>query len=305
MEYDVYHDESQEAGYWHGILLVPVKNRSILLSGLYDIRKNTNYNEPIAFKGIKKPSGKHFQSTRSYCSFGVCSLIQRLKRDPCGYITGKIIHSLNGMREFEYKTIKGIIGAKFIVARVVNHLKSLDESEFIDHGEKMEKTYCHALKGGLHLFGDENNSITIRSFHFDGWKQYGRHVSQEKILSCLNNLRPYCSISNEVIIDDRTSDHRESESQSEDDCQLLQLTDVLIGSFRSVLGECKNDTQRKLAVPIEQLVFRWNQGPARMKNSRWYKGYCISECLKENGEWQFRQIEGRKSNFEQFTLGMS
>lgn len=29
MDYDLYHDESQEGGYWHGMLLVPREKREI------------------------------------------------------------------------------------------------------------------------------------------------------------------------------------------------------------------------------------------------------------------------------------
>lgn len=305
MEYDVYHDESQEAGYWHGILLVPTQNKSLLLNVLAEIRANTNYDAPATIKGINKPSGKPFQTIRSFASFGVCSLVQRLKGGACGYITGKVIHDRIGRREFEYKTINKVIGAKFVVSRIVDHLKSLDNNHFNDHCDKMEVTFCHALKGGIHLLGDNNNSIVIRSLHFDECKQYGRHVSLDKILSGLNYLRPYCSISKDIFLDDRTSDHRESNSQSYDDCQLLQLADVLIGAFRTILGDCKNDIQKKIAMPISQLIDRWNQGYARMKNSKWHKGFCISECFIEDGKWHFRQIENVKNVSEQLEIQFS
>lgn len=302
MEYDIYHDESQEAGYWHGILLVPIMNRSVLLDVLKEIRANTNYFDPVAMKGINKPSGKPFQTTRSFASFSTCALTQRLKRESCGYITGKIIQNDTGKREFEYKNIKNPICAKFIVSRIVDHLKSLNNHYYRDHCEKMEVTFCHALKGGIHFLGEQENPISIRSIHFDGYKQYGRHVSLDKILSGMNNLRPYCSMSSKISIDDRSSDHREQDSQFYDGCQLLQLTDVLIGAFRTILGDCKNSIQEKISVPIRQLVDRWNQGYARMKNSRWYKGFCISECIHENGLWQFRQINKEEQDPSQISL---
>ena len=32
MEYELYHDESKENGYWHGMLLVPVTKKSELVA---------------------------------------------------------------------------------------------------------------------------------------------------------------------------------------------------------------------------------------------------------------------------------
>ena len=29
---------------------------------------------------------------------------------------------------------------------------------------------------------------------------------------------------------------------------------------------------------------------ARMKNSRWFGGFCISECYVENDQWQFNDL---------------
>ena len=302
MEYDVYHDESQENGYWHGILLVPVSSKSLLLDVLSEIRSNTKYDAPVGIKGLNKPSGKPYQTARSFVSFGACALVQRLKGETCGYVTGKIIHDSIGKREFEYKTIKKGIGIKFIVSRIIDHLKSLDSNDFQDHCKKMEVTFRHALKGGIHLLGNQENPIVVRSLHFDGWEQYGRHVSLDNIVLGLNNLRPYCSLSKNIYLEDKTSDHRDNNSQSYEDCQLLQLTDLLIGSFRTILGECKNNIQKNIAIPMEQLVSRWNQGHARMKNSKWYKGFCISECFRENREWRFQQIEVTKNTSEQYTL---
>jgi hypothetical protein len=46
MDYELYHDESQEAGYWHGILLVP---------GHEEARDNTGYYHPFSLKKVRNP----------------------------------------------------------------------------------------------------------------------------------------------------------------------------------------------------------------------------------------------------------
>lgn len=302
MDYDVYHDESQEAGYWHGILLVPKEKRSRLLDTLENIRNNINYKEPISFKRVSKSSGKKFQSVHLWLLYGVCALAQRLKGDPVGHLSGKIKRDRQGKREFEYIRFTEKIEAKFIVFRVRDHLKSLGEEIFEDHGQKVETTFGFGLKGGIHMLGDLFHPIRVTSFHFDGYQQYGRRLNLSYIQNRLTGLREYCSIASDVRLDDRSSDHREADCQSYEDCQLLQLTDTLVGAFRTVLGEVKNEHQKKASFPVKQLVDRWNRGYARMKHSKWHKGFCISECYREDGSWMFKQIGNKLYDSGQMSL---
>jgi len=65
MEYDLYHDESQEGGYWHGILLIPRINRNIFLNHLERVREETKYGHIITLKGLKN-KGSRFNCTRAW-----------------------------------------------------------------------------------------------------------------------------------------------------------------------------------------------------------------------------------------------
>ena len=38
MDYEIYHDESKEYGYWHGILLVPTVTKAIIVENLEKAR---------------------------------------------------------------------------------------------------------------------------------------------------------------------------------------------------------------------------------------------------------------------------
>ena len=128
--------------------------------------------------------------------------------------------------------------------------------------------------------------------HFDGYEHYARHIDKSRIVGRLHGLRKYCSISErDDLIDDRSSDHRKINAQDYDDCQLLQLTDLLIGSFRTVLGEKTRDIHSKLAYPIKQMVVRYRKGYARMRNSRWFDSFCMSQCHLDDGSWKFETIE--------------
>ena len=54
MEYELYHDESQVDGYWHGMLLVPVSKKQDYLEQLELARKNTRYFSKIGIKGVRR-----------------------------------------------------------------------------------------------------------------------------------------------------------------------------------------------------------------------------------------------------------
>jgi hypothetical protein len=239
----------------------------------------------------------------SWITYAVCALAQRTTTEPLGFRTGKITHDTDGRRKFEHEVLKEEMGCRFILFRVPDYFESLDHDRFEDYCEKVETTYAFALKGGMHLFGTEQNPIVVQSLHFDGYEHYQRHINIEKVRLVMNQLRSYCSLSQNLQIDDRGSDHRiPDKSQSFDDCQLLQLTDVLVGAFRTILGESKNQVQLRASQPVAQLVHRWNQGPARMRNSRWYRSFSISECLRQNGNWHFQNIQKAVGPSGQLTI---
>lgn len=302
MEYDLYHDESQEAGYWHGILLIPTERKKQLLDILQKVRTNLRYFEVINFKGLKKAGGKHFQSVKSWLEIGVCSLMQRFKGDVICYSTGKVIFDKRGKRSFEYETLKKIIGVKFILFRIKGGHSILDNTYFSDYGAKVETTLRMGVKGGLHLLGSVDDTIKILSFHFDGHEHIGRHYDINRIVDRISDLRSYILFDKKLIVDDRSSDHRKTESQDYDDCQLIQLTDILTGAFRTILGEAKNNIQKKVSYPVLQLIDRWNAGRRRMQNSRWHGGFCISQCYLENSQWVFENIDLKKDLSNQLSF---
>lgn len=72
------------------------------------------------------------------------------------------------------------------------------------------------------------------------------------------------------------SNHNSSDCQKYADCQFLQLADLLIGAFRSILIEPTRQIHGDLAYPIKSLILRYQEGIARMKNSRWLNSFCMS-----------------------------
>lgn len=288
MQYELYHDESKENGYWHGMLLVPVNQKRILVEYLKQARNNTSYQHPIGIKKVKR-KGRVFNCAGAWIHIGVASLISKQQGLPLPISTGELLHGKKQYNKFNH-----LIGAKFIVFRETdNHLKMENHT---DYGSKVETTFRMGLKGGLHFLGDKQHTIEIVKMHFDGHEHYARHLDKSRIVDRLSGLREYCSISDvEDLIDDRTSNHQQKERQLYEDCQLLQLTDLLVGSFRTILGEATREIHLSLASPVKRIIERYQQGYARMRNSRWNNSFCISQCSLVDGTWQFSTIQYEKN----------
>lgn len=177
-------------------------------------------------------------------------------------------------------------GLKLVVFRERDDHKLL--ASHLDYGAKVETTFRIGFKCGLHSLFDENNPIVVSSLHFDGHEHYQRNIDTNRIIERLKpELRQYCQIEDGIVVDDRHGKHRQEDAQSKADHEFLQMTDLLIGSFRAVLGVNKSEVQAEVAAPVAGLVKKWNAGAARMKNSRWNRGFCISQCYLENNGWKF------------------
>ena len=286
MDYELYHDESKVDGYWHAILLIPVAKKQALLQLLSQARQNTNYIEPLGIKKIKKYN-RIYNCADSWVQIGVAVLMSRTKTEPYPVSLGD-----NTRGQKHYSLFKIVVGAKFILFKNRDNLKEM--TGHLDYGSKVETTFRIGLKGGLHLLGDQSEGIHITRMHFDGHAHYHRHLSRDRIIERLTGLRDYCSISTaDDVIDDRTGNHKKAECQEYDDCQILQLTDLLIGCFRTVLTPVTKTSEihRKLAQPVKEIVDRYQQGSARMWNSRWRNSFCMSQCYLESGSWKFDEIE--------------
>lgn len=292
MDYDLYHDESQKGGYWHGILLVPRINRRKFLNSLKLIRDEIDYPYPIAFKGLKQ-KGLKFNCVKSCLQLGVGSFMQYYKNEPYVVSTEKRNYSIDDKRRcINYKKIliinsnKKIIGSKFILFRDRNTHTKVGNG-YPDFASKIETTLRMGLVGGVHYLGDKDNPIHIKSIHFDGHEHYGRNIDKKRIIDRICGLRNYCSFDEDILIDDRTSKHNKSNSQEYDDCQFLQLTDILIGAFRTILDFAKNDIQKEVSFPVKEIINKQQVGYKRMKNSRWFGSFCMSECWIKNDRWNF------------------
>jgi len=301
MDYEIYHDESKEHGYWHGILLVPTATKPLIINHLIQVRKYVDYQYPLSFKKINAKN-KIFNCAEAWLDFAVGSMITKFNsKCPYQIFTGEKIRDIKQLSIFDDMVKRNYLGVKFILSRDREQFKNMYDS--LDYGGKVEISFRIAFKGGLHYIFSEDNHARIVKIHFDGHRHYDRNIDPERIHNRLKGLRDYCQLKENCPIDDGSSDHRKDGSQKYNDCQLLQLTDLFVGSFRTAfgyLGEGKISAQRKLAEPVKTLVKRYKEGYARMKNSRWRDSFCVSESFIEDGKWRFQNIEYAESKEKQY-----
>ena len=292
MDYELYHDESKEHGYWHGILLVPTAKKSLIIKHLKQVRVNVKYEHPLRFTKIDVINRK-FSCAEAWIDFALGSMITKFSLKVRHQIsTGERIRGKDKLVIFDDLVKGNVLGVKFILFRDRDQFKNMYSS--LDYAGKIETSFRIGMKWGLHSLFSEENQVCIVKIHFDGYKHYGRNVDPRRIVERLNGLRRYCQFNESCQIDDSSSAHRKESSQKYDDFQFLQLTDLLVGSFRTAfgfLGQGKIQAQIKLAEPVKELVKRYKQGFARMQNSRWRNSFCVSESFIEDGKWQFQDIE--------------
>lgn len=281
-------------GYWHGMLLVPESKRDTLLDLLEEQRNYIGYSFPLSFKDIKDTGKKH-DLAKMWVHIAVASLIHDFKnKEHRIYYPGKRLRGGThyDFLDFKEKVKNEPIACKFILFREMSGLKNL--SPVLDYGAKVETTCRMGLKGGLNLFSNSTDNIEICNIHFDGHKHYKRNIDKNRLLGRLSGLKDNIVLDiDKVVLDDRSSDYRRSDSQDYDDCQFLQLIDFLVSSSRIILGDShSNKYQTQIAQEsIKSLIDKFNKGRARMEKSRWNNSFCLSQCFIDNEGWCFKNFD--------------
>jgi len=282
--YELYHDESARSGYWHGMLLVPVSQKEAFVRYLVTARELVGYPYKISFKKINRPGAKR-DLAEAWLSIALGFMRSESKHIRYYYYTGA-----RGEREKAHQLLDDqASGVKFIIFRERdNHANML---QYPDETSKVETSFRFGFKGGLHYLFSEDNPVCVTKIHFDGYLHQGRHIDRQRVVARLSGLRSYCGVVDQPdLIDDRASDPDAEDAQPYADCQLLQMIDLLIGSFRAAFGYYSNPSQWLLARYARTLVDKYKQGLPRMRASRWNRAFCMSQCHLENGSWHFETI---------------
>lgn len=289
--YDIYHDESKEESYWHGFLIVPRSQRQYFLRLLQKARENTEYCNEVSYKNMKNRKstlGKLATIIESWTSIAIASL-QQQKLD-----TLPVKFHLGGMsREFIPK-LDDLIKCRFVIFKEKdNHKKMYNSMNKLEH---IETTFRMGLKGGIHCLFNNDNPIKIGNVYIDGdehYRQYGRTFDINKtLLRFKNEARDYVHFLKDSKLIPQRSDHKKIEkNQKIENSYLLQLCDILIGGIR-FYSFCRDDKhiKSKISYACKKLLKYDINNQYRMKNSRFYNGFLLSEAWLENGEWKFNQL---------------
>jgi hypothetical protein len=286
MDVDIYHDESKEGGYWHGILVVPRASRVALLDMLASARVHTRFGAPVGVKGMKPGKPGKLNCLRSFMSIGVASMIRK-GRAP--YSTGRRTF-VDGAHHPEMATVSPL-NVKFAVLRSASHFEDL---ALDSHKKSVEITLRIGIKGLLHYArtAPDFEPLCIRSLHVDGHEHYGGRLDEDRILGRLRGeLRDGLTIAPDAGILDHTSDHSKASADAYDDCQLLQLTDSLVGGLRIGLTDTSHLVHKERCTsPLLAVYERSLGGWGRMQNSRWGMNFTASSVRVENGALCFEPV---------------
>lgn len=272
--YDLFYDECKEDGYWHAIFFVPKFKYDHLLSYLNEAREDYPFKYRLHFSNIgeNEPTDSlRTQLTASYISIGCASLQQqKFERYPPKAKIGK--------RARLIKPIKG----KFSVYRV---LSSAPNENLIT------ETLKSALKGALHFLFDGQQNFEIHRIVFEGESLQG--LNDKKIIMKLSNeVRPYVKIlPNNFSF--KTSDHTKTDSKEDfNDSQILQLCDSMLGATRfSALNNLTKNARSITSSPIQEILSYSEKPFVRMKQSRFFRGFSLSEAKKHRDNWAFSNLK--------------
>jgi len=290
MKYCLYHDESKVDGYWHGMLLVPEKEKDHVVDHLRKARENTHYRDPIGIKNIRRSSGRIFTCAEAWMLLAVGAM-----RTKIGDEVYPVHYGERERNKLKYSPFRECLGLKFILFRSVDDHQRM--ALLATYAQRVETTFRVGLKGGMHYLGTNQDPIDVVSMHFDGHEHYGRHIDYARIVGRLTGLRRYCGVPEDKRdIHDHPSDHRKCSSEEYADCQLLQLTDLMIGAFRTRLGHhtsSRHETFGHIAgLPLEA----YQRGYTGYMNSRWASSLWMSQCQVVNGEWEYTTLDCERAN---------
>jgi len=184
MDYELYHDESIETGYWHGLLFIPAGYRNEINSLLKSVREDAGYNDRQAlnFKRLDG-HGDKFKALFSSLQLFICLTRRVIKPDDPGAVRRRAPHYNKeiGLR-VEYEEVVRIqkpYGVRFVLLKERDAHRKM--SSYPDHASKIETTFRFALKGGCHFMFDECCPITLKKIYFDGHLHYGRVLPQLEV----------------------------------------------------------------------------------------------------------------------------
>ena len=281
-KYRVFHDETKEGGYWHGLLFVPEESRNQVIEVLEELRKVTWHKDPIGWKNVGNRKNRVTGLIEQWIQWSIGWMRTAEKGEP--YYVPRIQRS----RKKEYIQLEEKLGIKFAALWFEDGFKEMKCSS--DYGGKVETTLGFILKYALKYFG-EAERIELISIHVDGHEHYQRKLQLSNILKKIeDDHESYVINPRELKLHQGPSDPRRVGSQNYKDCQFLQLTDLLIGATRTCCGYEEKEMKHRLAKPVSMPLEASARGSKGYKNSRWYRSFIVRRAFVVDCDWKFEPL---------------
>ncbi len=281
-EYEIWHDESKEGGYHHGILLIPIDKKFEILNFLKKIRDEYGFShsQKIKFAGSLKKSINRRCISNQLSLFSHIIKSQKIKDD--NLITRLCNPTEKNRYTKEYShflEISGLFDCRFGLLKIEDNFKAL---HFNNYAKKVEKTFNFILKACCHGMFSKNNPIEITKFYFDGDEHHGGKIDLSNIIN--GNFRDYIKIDNYIDIDSRHRDERNDETAI-----IIDFVDVIVGAWRHKLNN--ESDKMDILKPISEIYDRLvNNMIFLNKNSKWYKSISLSEFKIKDDQICFPDI---------------
>ena len=270
----LYHDSSDEPFHAHGCLVIPTRSRTLLLNELKDSRRRWSRETKLHFNEF---SGARWSPAERCANHWLKLGVEALRH--------------KGMTS----PFSGPLSCKLGVI-LFDKRSHVELNRF--GGDRKERrvrwteTLVRILLTGVIRFCYESErTVCIEGIVTDG-APYHRSLSECRILERLKErLGPLVTIAPGASIRHVFSDHRDNKCSSEDDAQLLQLVDLLLGSVVSHAANIHpiGSKKERLRHAVSDMLTKESRGSGFAASGH-YRAYSIFQARIENGEWIFNPI---------------
>jgi hypothetical protein len=283
ISYEVWHDEYKGDEnlnvYWHGLYFVPVDQKPQIISDLQAIRDEhkISYEQDFKFaSSLQKP--KSCRVIENHLLLFVHSLIVKeleAQTDIRNRDDGK-----KYKKDFtSFLNLSGLYGCKFILFKIPDNHEALKNEEQ-SYANRVETTFRHALRSGLHFLCSED--VQISKFYFDGHEHHGRNIDLNRIIK--GEMRNHVHLAEDLSIDDTQMSDRDVDTK-----MIICLVDNIIGGLTASLNSV--DDPNSALYPLSGIIDRENQGTLNLNvNGKWYKSISMFEMNISNNNKRFGPI---------------
>jgi hypothetical protein len=270
----LYHDSSDEPFHAHGCLVIPTQSRVALLRELESARRRWMCDTKLHFNEFSGTRwGPAERCANHWMKLGVEALRHKGVTQT---FAGPLLCKL-GVILFDKKSHVEL-----------NRFGGDKKERRVRWSETLIRIL---LTGVIRFCYDGARIVSIEDIVTDGMP-YHRYLSKCRILEKLKErLGPLVTIAPGARIRHVLSDHRDARCSSKEDAQLLQLTDLLLGSVASHTADVHpiGSKKEQLRHAVSDMLAKELRG-SRFTSSGHHRAYSIFQAQIEKDEWIFKSI---------------